>query len=104
IRAFDRRIREAMALEAETVDYCASPKFDGLAATLRYEGGRLVLGATRGDGSVGEDITLNLRTVKGIPAVLRPPFPDVLEVRGEALMYRKDFEKLNAAQQARGDK
>ena len=67
----------------EQVEYCASPKFDGLAATLRYEGGRLVLGATRGDGSVGEDITLNLRTVKGVPTVLRPPFPEVLEVRGE---------------------
>ena len=86
------------------VDYCVSPKFDGLAATLRYEAGRLVLGATRGDGSVGEDITLNLRTVKGLPGVLRPPFPEVLEVRGEVLMYRKDFEKLNAAQLARGDK
>jgi DNA ligase (NAD+) len=103
IRAFDKRIREAMPGEGE-VHYCASPKFDGLAATLRYERGRLVLGATRGDGSVGEDITLNLRTVKGIPAVLRPPFPDVLEVRGEALMYRKDFEKLNASQAARGEK
>jgi DNA ligase (NAD+) len=103
IRAFDRRIREAMP-GVDEVDYCASPKFDGLAATLRYESGRLVLGATRGDGSVGEDITLNLRTVKGIPAVLRPPFPEVLEVRGEALMYRKDFQKLNASQAARGEK
>ena len=86
------------------VDYLVAPKFDGLAATLRYERGRLVLGATRGDGSVGEDITLNLRTVKGIPTVLRPPYPEVLEVRGEALMYRKDFERLNAAQAARGEK
>ncbi len=104
IRAFDRRIREAMPGAPAVVDYLVAPKFDGLAATLRYEGGRLVLGATRGDGSVGEDITLNLRTVKGIPAVLRPPYPDVLEVRGEALMYRKDFERLNAAQAARGEK
>jgi len=104
IRAFDKRIREAMPGAPEAVDYCVAPKFDGLAATLRYEDGRLVLGATRGDGSVGEDITLNLRTVKGIPSMLRPPYPDVLEVRGEALMYRKDFEKLNAAQAARGEK
>ena len=104
IRAFDRRIREAMPGAPAVVDYLVAPKFDGLAATLRYEAGRLVLGATRGDGSVGEDITLNLRTVKGIPAVLRPPYPEVLEVRGEALMYRKDFERLNAAQAARGEK
>ena len=113
IRAFDKRIRDALAKatgrreeqgrEIE-VDYCAAPKFDGLAATLRYEAGRLVLGATRGDGSVGEDITLNLRTVKGVPTVLRRPFPEVLEVRGEVLMYRKDFEKLNASQLARGEK
>jgi DNA ligase (NAD+) len=105
IRAFDKRIREALSKAgSDEVDYFASPKFDGLAATLRYEAGRLVLGATRGDGSMGEDITLNLRTVKGVPPLLRPPFPQVLEVRGEVLMYRKDFEKLNAAQLARGEK
>ena len=111
IRAFDRRIHNALAkgdqdfkVDEDAIDYCVTPKFDGLAATLRYEAGRLVLGATRGDGTVGEDITLNLRTVKGVPTVLRPPFPQVLEVRGEVLMYRKDFEKLNASQRARGDK
>ena len=105
IRAFDRRIRESRSKDAgEEVDYCGSPKFDGLAATLRYEGGRLVLGATRGDGRMGEDITQNLRTVRGVPKALRPPFPDVLEVRGEVLMYHADFEKLNAAQLERGEK
>ncbi len=110
VLAFDRRLRQALAKaghgrqESDEIDYTASPKFDGLAATLRYEAGRLVLGATRGDGSVGEEITLNLRTVKGVPSRLRPPFPDVLDVRGEVIMYRKDFEKLNAAQAARGEK
>jgi DNA ligase (NAD+) len=108
IRGFDRRVREALKDQATDdsgeIDYCAAPKFDGLAATLRYENGRLVLGATRGDGRMGEDITLNLRTVKGVPPVLRPPFPEVLEVRGEVLMYRKDFEKMNAAQLERGEK
>ncbi len=112
-RAFDRRVREALGkrggrAQADTgngeIDYCVTPKFDGLAATLRYEQGRLVLGATRGDGTTGENVTANLRTVRGLPRSLRPPFPEVLEVRGEVLMYRRDFEKLNASQAARGEK
>ena len=111
IVAFDRRVRDALARlrdaaasDGEPVVYCATPKFDGLASTLRYEAGRLVLGATRGDGSVGEDITPNLRTVRNVPGRLIEPFPTVLEVRGEVLMYLKDFEALNAAQAARGEK
>jgi len=68
VQGFDRRVREK--LEIETVDYTAEPKLDGLAVTLRYEGGRLVSGATRGDGSTGEDVTQNLRTLKSIPLAL----------------------------------
>jgi len=103
IEAFDRRVREALGVD--TVAYYCEPKFDGLAISLRYEHGRLVEGATRGDGYTGEDVTANVRTVKSIPLRLatdRPPA--VLEVRGEVLMWRKDFERLNAQQLERGEK
>ncbi|MCI3953744.1 MAG: ligase, NAD-dependent, partial [Burkholderiales bacterium] len=89
----------------EAVDYSAEPKFDGLAVNLRYEQGVLVQGATRGDGYTGEDVTANLRTVQSIPLKLparRPPHR--LEVRGEVLMRKADFEELNRAQQERGEK
>ncbi len=72
--------------------------------TLRYEHGRLVQGATRGDGVTGENITANLRTVRGVPAQLSGPAPEVLEVRGEVLMLKEDFLALNRAQEARGEK
>lgn len=103
VAAFDRRVREALA--AEGVEYAAEPKFDGLAVTLTYEHGVLARGATRGDGYTGEDVTANLRTVRAIPLKLeaRPP-PALLEVRGEVLMLRRDFEELNRAQRARGDR
>jgi DNA ligase (NAD+) len=111
VRGFDRRVRDALAeagLPAQRVRYCAELKFDGLAVSLRYEDGRLVRGATRGDGTVGEDVTANLRTVRAIPLQLRAlpgqPAPRVLEVRGEVLMYRRDFDRLNEAQRSRGDK
>ncbi|MGE0311596.1 MAG: NAD-dependent DNA ligase LigA [Lautropia sp.] len=114
VEAFDRRIRERLAATAagaadapshETpIAYCATPKFDGLAATLRYESGRLVLGATRGDGEVGEDVTPNLRTIRNLPLVLDGDPPPALEVRGEVLMFRRDFERMNAAQEADGEK
>ena len=103
IEAFDRRVRDTLGLDSVT--YYCEPKFDGLAITLSYEQGRLVQGATRGDGYTGEDVTANLRTVKNLP--LRLPVaapPAVLEVRGEVLMWKKDFERLNAAQRERGDK
>src|SRR5690606_13321049 len=103
IEAFDRRVREVLGVD--TVAYYCEPKFDGLAISLRYEHGRLVEGATRGDGYTGEDVTANVRTVKSIPLRLatdRPPA--VLEVRGEVLMWRKDFERLNAQQLERGEK
>lgn len=98
--AFDRRISEALGLSE--VEYAAEPKFDGLAVSLIYEHGRFVQGATRGDGYIGEDVTLNLRTVKSIPLTLAVEDPPaLLEVRGEVFMLKKDFEALNAEQRQR---
>jgi DNA ligase (NAD+) len=101
VRAFDARIREALGV-AE-VEYAVEPKFDGLAITLSYRDGMFVQGATRGDGSMGEDVTENLRTVRTIPLRLHKPIRDV-EVRGEVLMFKRDFAKLNDAQRAKGEK
>ena len=103
VQAFDRRVREA--LQAEAVDYMAEPKFDGLAVSLAYRNGVLAQGATRGDGATGEDVTPNLRTIGAIPLRL-PEAEDTqdLEVRGEVLMYRADFDALNARQRATGQK
>ncbi len=100
VRAFDRRVREAVG--AETVEYAAEPKFDGLAISLSYRGGLFVQGATRGDGTTGEDVTPNLRTVGSIP--LKIATKEDLEVRGEVLMYRRDFDGLNERQRAAGQK
>jgi DNA ligase (NAD+) len=103
VEAFDRRAREA--LESEAVEYACEPKFDGLAVSLAYEHGHLVRGATRGDGYEGEDVTANLRTVRSIPLRLHGArAPRLLEVRGEVILYRKDFERLNAQQRDRGEK
>lgn len=86
------------------VEYSCELKFDGLAMSLRYENGKLVQAATRGDGETGEDVTANIRTVKKIPLTLRGQAPAVLEVRGEVFMYRADFDKLNARQAEAGEK
>lgn len=104
--AFDTRVRRALGLDddAPPVVYAAELKFDGLAINLRYEDGVLVLAATRGDGSTGEDVTRNVRTVRQIPLRLKGAVPPVLEVRGEIYMRRDDFERLNAAQAADGQK
>lgn len=103
VAAFDRRMRED--LEVDCVEYAVEPKFDGLAVSLRYENGILMTGATRGDGYVGEDITLNLRTIRAIPLRLTAdPLPAVLEVRGEVLMLKADFMKLNQQQRENGGK
>ncbi|MDO8812301.1 MAG: NAD-dependent DNA ligase LigA [Gallionella sp.] len=101
VRAFDARIREALGIEE--VEYAVEPKFDGLAVTLSYRDGVFVRGATRGDGSTGEDVTENLRTVRAIPLRLNETIKD-FEVRGEVLMLKADFIKLNDAQRARGEK
>ncbi len=101
--AFDRRVREALGLGE--VEYAAEPKFDGLAISLTYLDGQLAVGATRGDGYTGEDVTANLRTVRSIPLRLhgaRPP--SVLEVRGEVVMLRKDFDAVNRKLEAAGEK
>ena len=101
--AFDRRVREGLG--KQSVEYCAEPKFDGLAISLRFEKGSFVQGATRGDGYTGEDVTPNLRTIRGIPLRLRgDAAPALLEVRGEVLMYKRDFEALNERQRSRKEK
>lgn len=100
---FDERCRKALGLEE--IEYAAEPKFDGLAVTLVYEAGMLTLGATRGDGKTGENVTANLRTVKNIPLRLKGPRrPSKMEVRGEVLFPVAEFEKLNEQQRLRGER
>ena len=100
---FDRRVREG--LDVPQVDYAAELKFDGLAMSLRYENGVFVQAATRGDGYTGEDVTANIRTVRVIPLRLHGnDVPAVLEVRGEVLMFKQDFERLNQRQRDAGQK
>jgi DNA ligase (NAD+) len=101
--AFDARIRKELGLSesAPCVGYVGELKFDGLAMSLRYEGGLLVQAATRGDGETGEDVTTNIRTIGQIPLRLPTHAPSVLEVRGEVYMRRDDFETLNERQRQR---
>lgn len=104
VRGFDERVRERLQTDAP-VDYAAEPKLDGLAISLVYQDGLLVRGATRGDGSVGEDVTPNVRTIAAIPLRLQADgHPAALEVRGEIYMSKKAFEELNRRQIERGDK
>jgi DNA ligase (NAD+) len=102
VAAFDRRAREAT--REQEIEYSAEPKFDGLAISLRYESGRFTQGATRGDGETGEDVTANLRTIRALPLRLRAPFPMVVEVRGEVLMYRRDFLAMNERLRGLGER
>jgi len=100
---FDRRCRDGLGLEG--VEYACELKFDGLAITLRYEHGILVQAATRGDGASGEDVTVNIRTIRAIPLrLIGKKIPDVLEVRGEVFMHRDDFEKMNKYAATLGEK
>ena len=104
VREFDRSVRKYLGLaEDAPLAYTAEPKIDGLSLSLRYEGGKLVQAATRGDGAVGENVTANARTVADIPAEIAGA-PDVLEVRGEVYMSHADFEALNTRQGAAGEK
>jgi DNA ligase (NAD+) len=104
VAEFEARIRRFLSLAAEEpVELVAEPKIDGLSASLRYVNGRFVQGATRGDGTVGEDITRNLRTIDDIPNRLEGA-PETLEIRGEVYMRKDDFRALNQAQESAGGK
>ena len=105
LRAFDTRVRRGLGLPpapepAPGLEYVAELKIDGLAITLRYERGRFVQGATRGDGTTGEDVTANLRTIEAIPK--RIPATTGLDVRGEVFMPKKEFERINAEREEAG--
>ncbi len=103
-RAWDERVRKGLATDT-AVPYTAEPKFDGTSISLRYEGGVLVQAGTRGDGSTGEDVTLNVRTIRTVPLKLHGQgWPKVLEVRGEIVIPKQAFEKLNAEQLKQGGK
>lgn len=113
LRDFDRRVRDGLdfpvdlfgASNSEVIEYCCEPKLDGLAVSLLYEDGLLVRGATRGDGTTGEEITANVRTVRNIPLKLHGEgWPQRLEVRGEVYMSRAGFEAMNARARESGDK
>jgi len=106
-QAFVKRIQDRLASD-KTLVICAEPKLDGLAVSLRYEQGVLVQAATRGDGSTGENITENIRTIKSIPLKLMGnsgvDYPDVIEVRGEVFMPKASFEQLNETAKKKGEK
>lgn len=101
---FVARVKRFLSLAENTaLDFTAEPKIDGLSAALRYENGRLVSGATRGDGQVGEDVTANLSTLETVPKQLSgQDWPDIIEIRGEVYIDHADFETMNTAQLAAG--
>ncbi len=103
VRDFDRQVRERLG--GERYRYTAEPKLDGLAVSLRYERGRFVRGATRGDGTTGEDVTANVRTIPAVPLrLLGDDPPTLLEVRGEVYMGKAGFQRLNDRQIAKGER
>ena len=102
LREFDRRVRKL--LPDEKVEYVLEPKIDGVSISIRYNDGQLAVGATRGDGTTGDDITANLKTIRAIPLQLHGKnVPKELEVRGEAYIPVEDFKKLNAAREKAGE-
>ena len=108
VEAFFARVRKILENErglkpGDAIDVVGEPKIDGLSIALRYEKGKFVRGATRGDGTEGEDVTANLRTIPDIPPALKGKAPAVLEVRGEIYMARSDFLKLNATREKAGE-
>ena len=105
LRGFDDRVRRGLsdpATPVSDVDYVAELKIDGLSMALTYERGRLVRGATRGDGSCGEDVTANVRTIRAIPLRLKGAVTGRIEIRGEAYLPRKAFEQINREQEEAG--
>lgn len=103
VSEFDKSVRKFLGLETGALAFTAEPKIDGLSLSLRYEFGKLVQAATRGDGAVGENVTANARTIHDVPQLLDDA-PDILEVRGEVYMSHADFEALNARQSKAGAK
>ena len=103
LRAFDERVRRAGGLGEGSVDYVAELKIDGLSIALTYEDGRLVRGATRGDGVRGEEVTANVRTIRAFPLALSAPMPGRVEVRGEVFLPRAQFERINVERGAEGE-
>jgi DNA ligase (NAD+) len=103
LRAFDERVRRGAGLGDTPVPYVAELKIDGLSIALTYEDGRLVRGATRGDGVRGEDVTANVRTIRAIPLALKSPVPGRVEVRGEVFLPRKQFERINREREGEGE-
>ncbi|MDK9722110.1 MAG: NAD-dependent DNA ligase LigA [Rhodospirillales bacterium] len=104
IASVRRYLKELRDDPDQALDFVAEPKIDGLSASLTYESGRLAMGATRGDGEEGEDVTANLRTIADIPQQLTAPYPERIEIRGEVYMSRADFLQLNEAQESAGEK
>lgn len=100
---FRRRVEEILTGDPQTIEYLTEPKLDGLAVELIYEKGILTLGLTRGDGTTGEDVTANLRTVKNIPLSLRDKKIRLLEVRGEIILGKSDFARLNREREQKGE-
>ncbi|MBX2807105.1 MAG: NAD-dependent DNA ligase LigA, partial [Cellvibrionaceae bacterium] len=104
LEAFDQRLQERLESESP-IEYACEPKLDGIAVSLIYRKGVLSAGATRGDGTTGEDITLNLRTIGSIPLRLQgDDYPEYLEIRGEVYLPKRGFEQLNSDAAARGEK
>ncbi len=104
LQTFYQRIQDRLKSESD-IEFTAEPKLDGLAISIRYEKGELIYAATRGDGSTGENVTLNVRTMHSVPLrLLGKDFPQVLEVRGEVFMPKAGFEKLNQQAREKGDK
>ena len=103
LRAFDERVRKGAGLGDGQVAYVAELKIDGLSIALTYDDGRLVRGATRGDGARGEDVTANVRTIRAIPLSLKSPVPGRIEIRGEVYLPRTSFDRMNVEREQEGE-